>query len=212
MEWSVAFRDRSQEPAPTAVGATQVGWPEDQKAAISVPLYAGGRLVGTLPGYFVLRIAPRPDGARFEAVLAVPLGENVQALVRFLVGTPSTDTSPWGDVLVQGAILASSWNRGQALIALSQVRVEGNLAPKTVSIRAERRPRAVRGRVVDAHLNPLVGVPVVQERWNGVAWKAARLGRTNATGNYRMAATRGRFRTVVRNAGATVTSAPVFVR
>jgi hypothetical protein len=66
--------------------------------------------------------------------------------------------------------------------------------------------------VVDAHLNPLVGVPVVQERWNGVAWKAARLGRTNATGNYRMAASRGRFRTVVRNAGATVTSAPVFVR
>ena len=212
MEWSVSFRDRSQEAAATAVGASTLGWPEDQKAGISVPLYAGGRLVGTLPGYFVLRVSPRPDQARFEGVAAVPLGPNVQALVRFLVGAPTADSSPWGEVLVQGSFLASSWNRGQALIALSQLRVEGNLAPKTVSIRAEKRPRAVRGRVVDDFLNPLVGAPVVQERWNGVTWKAVRLGRTNTTGNYRMAASRGRFRTVVRNAGVTVTSAPVTLR
>ncbi len=212
MDWKVSFRDRAQETAPTALGASAFGWPEDQKAGISVPLYAGGRLVGTLPGYFVLRVSPGPEKARFEAVAAIPLGSSVQAVVRFVMASPAADASPWGNVLVQGAFLASSWNRGQALIALSQVHVEGNLAPKTLSIRADRKPRALRGRVVDDYLNPLVGVSVVQERWNGVTWKAVRVGKTNATGRYLMAAGKGRYRTVVSNAGVTVTSAPALVR
>ena len=65
--------------------------------------------------------------------------------------------------------------------------------------------------IVDSFVNPLVGVPVAEERWNGKTWKAARLGRTTAQGTYRIAAGKGRFRTVVRYAGTTVTSAAVTI-
>ncbi len=209
LEWSVTFRDRTDDVARTAKSAAVNGWPEDQHNGISIPLLAGARQVGTLPGFFVLTA----NRARFEAGLAVPLGTGVQAVVRFLLGSPSTDISAWGDYLVMGSFLASSWNRGQALIALSKVRVEGNLAPKTVSIRRVLGQRAVRGRVVDAFVNPLVGVTVGLERWAGAAWVGVRTGRTSSAGLYRIAVPgRGRFRTLVTNAGTTVASAPVAVR
>ena len=212
LDWTVGFRDRTLDTARTAASAAVNGWPQDQHNGISVPLEVGGRPVGTVPGFFVLTQAPGSQRARFEASLAVPLGPGAQAVVRFLSRTPAADTSPWGNYLVQGAILASSWNRGQILIALSQVRVEGNLAPKTVSVRVDQKARALRGKVVDAFVNPLVRVPVVEERWNGVAWKPMRVGRTTQDGTYRLAAGKGRFRTVVASAGTTVASAPVTIR
>jgi hypothetical protein len=212
LEWSVGFRDRTLDPARAAAATASSGWPEDQHNGISVPLLVGGNLVGTLPGFFVLTQAPSPQKARFEAGLAVPLGPGAQALLRFASRSPAADSSSWGDYLVQGMILASTWNRGQILLAMSQVRVEGNLAPKTVSIRVEQPARAVRGKVVDAFVNPLVGVGIAEERWNGKAWKAVRVGRTTAKGTYRMAAGKGRFRTVVSYAGTTATSAPVTIR
>jgi hypothetical protein len=212
LEWNVSFRDRSLDPARTAAATASNGWPEDQHNGISVPLLVGGRFVGTLPGFFVLTQAPAPQKARFEAGLAVPLGPGAQAVIRFASPSPAADSSPWGDYLVQGTFLASTWNRGQILLALSQVRVEGNLAPKTVSIRVDRGARAVRGKVVDSFVNPLVGVFIAEERWNGSAWKAVRIGRTTAKGTYRLAAGQGRFRTVVSYAGATAASTAVTIR
>jgi hypothetical protein len=205
----VGFRDRTLEVPRAAAAVAASGWPEDQHNGISVPLLVGGKAVGTLPGFFVLKQAPAPERARFEAGLAVPLGPGAQTVIRFATPTPASDASPWGDYLVQNTILASTWNRGAILLAMSQVRVEGNLAPKTVSIRVDRPSRAVRGKVVDSFVNPLVGVAVAEERWNGKAWKALRVGRTTSKGTYRMAAGKGRFRTVVSYAGTTVTSAPV---
>jgi hypothetical protein len=211
LEWSVAFHDRTLDPLRAAAAVAANGWPEDQHNGISVPLLVGGKLVGTLPGSFVLTQSPAPQQARFEAGLAVPLGPGAQAVLRFASRTPAADSSPWGTYLVQGLFLASTWNRGSILLALSQVRVEGNLAPKTVSIRVDRGTRAVRGKVVDSFVNPLVGVLVAEERWNGTTWKAARVGRTTAQGTYHLAAGKGRFRTVVSYAGTTVTSAAVTI-
>jgi hypothetical protein len=211
LEWTVSFRDRTLDVPKAAAAAAVSGWPEDQHNGISVPLSVGGRLVGTLPGFFVLKQSPPPDKARFEAGFAVPLGPGAQAVIRFASRSPAADSSPWGPYLVQGAILASTWNRGQILLALSQVRVEGNLAPKTVSIRVEPRARVIRGKVVDPFVNPLVGIAVAEQRWNGLAWKPLRVGRTTPQGTYRMAAGKGRFRTVVSYAGTTATSAAVTI-
>jgi hypothetical protein len=211
LEWSVGFRDRTLDPSRAAASVAASGWPEDQHNGISVPLLVDGKVVGTLPGFFVLTQAPAPDHARFEAGLAVPVGPGAQTVIRFASASPVSDSSPWGDYLVQGTFLASTWNRGQILLAMSQVRVEGNLAPKTVSIRVERGTRAVRGKVVDSFVNPLVGVPVAEERWNGSSWSPVRVGRTTAKGTYRLAAGRGRFRAVVSYAGTTATSAAVTI-
>ena len=206
MEWSVVFRDRALDAARAAAGAAARGWPEDQKSDISVPLVVGRRQVGALPGYFVLTA----ERARYEAALAVPIGTGAQAIVRFLLGSPSVDSSPSGTYLVLGSFLASTWNRGQALIALSGVRVEGALPPKTVSIRTEPTRRIVRGRVVDPFVNPLVGVRVVLERAQGAGWAGVRAARTTISGTYRLAAPgRGRYRTVVTLGDVTARSAVV---
>ncbi len=206
MEWSVVFRDRTLDAARAAAAASANDWREDQKNDLSVPLVVGGRQVGALPGYFVLKA----ERAKFEAALAVPLGAGLQAIVRFLLQSPSSDSSPSGDYLVLGSFLASTWNRGQALIALSGVRVEGALPPKTVSVRAVPARRVLRGRVVDAFVNPLVGVKVVLERASG---GVVRTTRTTTSGTYRVAAPGpGRYRVAVTLGGVTVRSAAVAVR
>ncbi len=206
IDWAVTFRDRTDEAAAAAAAANANGWPVDQKFGLSVPLFVAGRLVGTLPAYAVVTQAGGAQKARFEATAAIPLGPGAQALVHFLTPAPNAD-----DSFVQGGILASTWNRGEVLQALTLIRVEGNLAPKTVSIRVDRAARAVRGKVIDAFYNPLVGVPVVEQRWTGKAWKAKRVGRTAKDGTYRIAAGKGRFRTVVTVNGTSLTSAEVAI-
>jgi hypothetical protein len=205
IEWTVAFRDRAADAAAAAAAANANNWPVDQKFGLSVPLYVAGRFVGTLPAYAVITQAGGAQKARFEATAAIPLGAGAQALVHFLTPAPNAD-----DYFV-GGMLASTWNRGEVLQALTLIRVEGNLAPKTVSIRVDRAAQSVRGKVVDPFYNPLVGVPVVEQRWNGRAWRATRVGRTANDGSYRIAAGKGRFRTVVTVNGISLTSAEVSI-
>jgi hypothetical protein len=206
IEWTVTFRDRTADAAAAAAAANTNGWPLDQKYNLSVPLHVGGRLVGTIPAYAVVTQAGGAQKARFEATAAIPLGPGAQALVHYLTPAPNAD-----DYTVDPGILASTWNRGEVLLALSLIRVEGNQAPKLLSIRVDRAARAVRGKVVDAFYNPLVGATVVEQRWNGKAWKALRTGRTAKDGTYRMPAGKGRFRTVVTVNGTSLTSAEVSI-
>jgi hypothetical protein len=211
IDWEVTFRDRAAETPTAAAAANTNGWLVDQRFGLSVPLFVADRLVGTLPAYAVVTQAGVAQKARFEASAAVPLGAGTQAIVHFLTPTPAADDSAWGPYLVQGQMLASTWNRGEVLQALTLVRVAGNLAPKTISIRVDRPARAVRGKVVDPFYNPLVGVPVVEQRWSGKAWKATRVGRTTKAGTYLVAAGTGRFRTVVSVNGTSLTSAEVSI-
>lgn len=203
MGWAVSFRDRTTDPATTAAAANASGWPLDQKYNISVPLFVGGRLVGTLPAYAVITQSGGDAKARFEASLAVPLGVGAQAVVHLTTPTPASDTNN-----VNG-ILASTWNRGQILQALSLVRVQGNLAPKTISIRLDTRHRQLFGKVVDPFFNPLVGVPVVEQRWTGSGWRKVSITRTKSDGTYRVPVSSGRLRTVVVNGATSLTSAEV---
>ena len=172
-----------------------------RSTSISIPLYVSGRLVGTLPGLRVITQSGGDAKARFEASLSVPLGIGAQAVVHYTTPTPATDTN-----LVDG-ILASTWNRGQILQALSLVRVQGNLAPKTISIRLDPRRGQLFGKVVDPFFNPLVGVPVVVQRWNGSGWRKVERHPHEAGRDLPCRRGRRRMRTIVVNGSTSLASA-----
>jgi hypothetical protein len=133
------------------------------------------------------------------------------AIIKFSLHSPGKNSAePFGENYVLGTFLASTWNRGQAFVALSGVSVEGNLPPAKATLRPLRRKAAVQGRVVDAFDHPLVGVRVTVERQAGAGWRRAGSPRTNAQGGFTLA-TRGggTFRMTATYAGVTVRSAAV---
>jgi hypothetical protein len=207
IEWSVDFRDRAVEPDSAAAAATPRGWKEQERAGIAVPRFAGGKVVGTLPSYFVLK---HSDAAHLAA-LAIPISRTAIAIVTFSLTAPDKNSSEgFGDFLVQGSFNASTWNRGQAFLALSGVRLEGALPPSKVSIEAVRGKLAVRGAVQDAFQHAVVGTRVVLERRSGASWRAVSSTRTNAQGGYTFrTGFPGRYRVSV---GRTIRSGSVPVR
>ena len=83
-------------------------------------------------GFFVLQVERR--SAPSELVVAFPVAPKLHVFVRFLLLRPESDA-----YVVKGSMLASSWNRGQALLAMSRTRLEGNLPPALVTARPRRR-------------------------------------------------------------------------
>jgi hypothetical protein len=210
IDWSVTFRDRSVEVSSAAAAVTRRGWREQERAGLSVPHVVGKTVLGTLPGHFVLK----HEDAAHETALAIPIGAATMAIVKFSLFSPATNsTEGFGLNFVLGSILASSWNRGQAFLALSGVSVEGNLPPSRLTIRALPRQRAVRGDVVDAFEHPLVGVRVRLQRQVGAGWRGAGSAKTNARGSF-ILSTRGpgTYRATVGYAGVTARSSSVLVR
>jgi hypothetical protein len=207
IDWGVSFRDRAVEPESAAAAATPRGWREQERAGIAVPHVVGGRMVGTIQSYFVLKHLD----AMHEAALAIPLSATAIAIVKFsLIAPERTAVPPFGDYLVQGSIFASSWNRGQAFLALSGVRIDGRLPPSAVSIEPVRQRLAVRGSVVDVFKHAIVNARVVLERRIGQAWRAVGSVRTNAQGAYTVrTGVPGRYRVSVRGTGLRSASVPV---
>ncbi len=202
IDWSIALDTKGQTAEAAALGATTLGFLEDQRGQIAVPHLVGKTQVGTMQGFYVLKVAANTtDNARAEAAMAFPLGQGVMAIARFTLLEPPND-----DFRVDGGILPTSWNRGQAFIALAGVRVEGNFAPALVSIRAARGTRLLRGRVVDAFRHRILGAQIFLERRAGSSWRRVGLTRTDKQGNYVVrAASRGRYR-VTATVGATSVS------
>ena len=90
------------------------------------------------------------------------------------------------------------------------MRVQGNLAPKTISIRLDPRRGQLFGRVVDPFFNPLVGVPVVVQRWNGSGWRKVERDPHEAGRDRTACAAAGaRMRTIVVNGATSLASAEV---
>jgi hypothetical protein len=207
IDWSVTFRDRSVEPDSAAAAATPRGWREQERAGIAVPRFAGTKIVGTLPSYFVLK----HNDAAHEAALAIPISPTAIVIVKFSFSAPDKNSvEVFGDYLVQGTFIASTWNRGQAFLALSGVRLEGALPPSKVSIEAVRGRLTVRGTVQDAFQHAVVGTRVVLQRRSRGSWRAVSSTRTNAQGSYTFATGfPGRYRVSV---GRTIRSASVPVR
>jgi hypothetical protein len=209
IDWSIALDTTSQSAEAAALAANKLGFSEDQRGHIAVPHVVGNTHVGTIQGFYVLKVAANtPENARAEATMAFGLGQKVYAVARFLLLEPPSD-----DFRVEGGILPTSWNRGQAFIALSGVRVEGNFAPALVSIHAERSSRVVRGVVLDAFRHRVVGARVALERRTGSSWRRVAAGRTSPRGTYSIhASQRGRYRVTATLATTTVASASLGVR
>ena len=186
MNWEVGYDERPLNTERIALANLTRDWTEDQRAGVSVSHLVGGRVVGTIPGFFILQVERRSAPA--ELVLAFPIAPRLHTWVRFLLPRPENDS-----FYVKGSILASSWNRGQALLAMSRVRLEGNLPPSLVSIR-RRSGRAVGGFVVDMHSHAVVGIPVSLQRRSGSGWRQVATGRTSRIGGYAFRVPPGSYR------------------
>lgn len=176
MDWEVGYDERVMSTERVALVNLTKAWTEDQRAGVSVDHLVGGRVVGTIPGFFVLQVERRSSPS--ELVVAFPLSEKLHTFVRFVLPRPETD-----DYFVKGSILASSWNRGQALLAMSRVRLEGNMPPSVVTIR-QRRKRVLVGFVVDFYRHAVVGIPVTLQRKAGSRWVRIRGARTTRLGGF----------------------------
>jgi hypothetical protein len=140
--------------------------------------------------------------ARFEGVLAFPLDTNLQAVIRFESPDPPDDS-----YIVNGSSVATSWNRGQVLVALGNIQLEGNLPPKIVAARSFEKGRRVRGKVVDRFLDAVLGAQVSLEKNTGGGWTKVSSAKTNERGFYSLRAKRhGAYRVTARLSGFTATS------
>jgi hypothetical protein len=186
IDWEVGFDERPLNTERIALANLSRDWTEDQRAGVSVTHVVGRRIVGTIPGFFILQVERRSAPA--ELVLALPVAPRLHAFIRFLLLRPENDS-----FFVKGSILASSWNRGQALLAMSRVRLEGNLAPSLVTIRP-RRKGVLGGFVVDLHRHAVVGIPVALERRRGSGWRRVSTVRSTRLGGYTFRVKPGSYR------------------
>ncbi len=198
IDWRFSFDDfaTSQPEVVVARHVRQPGWRRDQRGGISITRVVGKRVIGTILAEYTL-LNPGGNDARFEAVLAFPLAQNLHAVVHMDLAEPASD-----DFVVKGSISASTWHRGQALLALSRIRLRGNLAPKIVAARSVDRGRSVRGKVVDRFLAPVVGAPIALERKQGGRWVRVTRAKTSDRGFYTLSpGRRGAYRVTVNMAG-----------
>ena len=187
IDWEVGYDTRRLDTERIALANLTRDWQEDQRAGASIPHVVGGRVVGDIPGFFILQVVRQ--SAPSELVVAFPLSRDVHAYVRFLLTRPESN-----DFYVNGSILASSWNRGQALVAMSRVRLEGNLPPSLVSIRSRRGGRLISGFALDFARHPVIGIPVTLERRSGSGWKRVATVRTTRIGGYTFRVAPGSYR------------------
>ena len=180
-------------------------WRRDQRGGVSIPRVVGARQIGTILAESYL-MTPGGQDARFEAVLAFQIDQNLHAVVQLDLREPATD-----EFVVKQIINASTWNRGQAFLALTGIRLRGNLAPKVVSVRSFRRGRELRGKVVDRLLHPVVGTPIALElRRGGGSWVRVARGKTNQRGFYTLqTGRRGAYRVTADMAGFKAESRPI---
>jgi hypothetical protein len=203
LNWSVSFDQREGDAEAIALAnVTHRDWARDQRGGLSVPHVFGTRNLGTILGGYVMVSPSAASDARFEGVLAFPLASNLHAVVRYEALEPPADS-----FLVKGTVVGKSWNRGQVLLALAGVRLQGILPPKIVAARAFERGRLVRGKVVDRFLDAVLGARVSLERSSGGSWTRVSGGKTDQRGFYMLwAKRRGTYRVTARLAGFTATS------
>jgi carboxypeptidase family protein len=202
LDWTVSFDQRDGEADAIAhANIEHTDWTRDQRGGLSVPHVVGTKGVGTILGYYEMVTPSVPGDARFEGVVAFPLDKNLHAVIRFEALQPPDDT------YMVGSSAASSWNRGQVLVALAGTQLQGNLPPKIVAARSTERGRMVRGKVVDRFLDSVIGARVSLEKNFGGSWAKVAGGKTDQRGFYTVRAKRrGTYRVTARFAGFAATS------
>ena len=212
IRWNVKFSASSGSAKSIALAAPTRGWPVDKKDPISVAHYVGKRAVGTILGYYVITHAPAPSDGSYEAAIAFAVAPHAFSTVRFELRNPASDSAgQWGSFLVNGVDPPSVWNRGQALWALSGVRLLGNLPPTRVTL--THAGHVLNGTVADAFRHPVLRVPVSLQRRSGNAWRQLTKTKTNAKGAFAIrVGGRGAYRAVAVSRGKTVASPAVAFR
>jgi hypothetical protein len=186
IDWEVGFDARPMDTQRIALANLTRDWTEDQRAGVSIPHVVNGRVVGDIPGFFILQV--QRQSAPSELVVALPLSRDLHAYVRFLL------TRPESNDLYVGSIVGSSWNRGQAFVSMARVRLEGNLPPSLVSIRARRGRGEISGFALDFLRHAVVRIPVILERQSGRGWRRVATTRTTRIGGYRFRVAPGTYR------------------
>jgi hypothetical protein len=209
--WSLRIT-QAKDAVAAANAALQNNWPMDLRGGLSVPHVVGTRTVGTFLGHYRLTHAPGGDSiAAYELGVAFAVAPRVFVQLRFEVPDPVSDDAGTAGKYVVNGLLASVWNRGQALWTMSALELHGALPPSRVSAKAVAGGRTVRGVVADAFTHPVGRAKVVLQRFTGGGWRKVASTRTNAGGVYiiRGITTRGRYRAVATLGAAAVRSAAV---
>ncbi len=178
-------------------------WKLVQQDTLLVPHVVKGTTVGTLKGIAVLIRSPGSTGAAMKSGVSFPLCGGLVATTIFDLLKPNDDdVAPFGNYIVAGGTLASTWNHDRALEALGQVSLNGYLPLGRVTARATGR--TVHGTVTDCAGHPAPGV---------VVHVGSARATTNAAGSYTAHARRaGRYSATASAGGRTAASPRVRVR
>jgi hypothetical protein len=194
------FTTRSAAVAARGELGNDPGWPVVTSGPVAVPHVIGGRKVGAVTGFMLIR---RKAGQGYEgwyrAALGFPLGKGYPVLVAdFGAETPGDDSAE----TIEGQ-LPSAWNRTAIEQAIAGVVLDGNLAAQAVA--AAVKGRRIAGRVTDTLGHPVVGVKVTVRGRGGVCCSGATTGAGTFALSVPKSAGAGAFVVSVSGAGATLT-------
>jgi hypothetical protein len=197
------FTTRSaQKAAQSKVGDDQGGLPSEQVAAgpIAIPHVVGGKKVGDIKGYYVIRQVTRDHyEGWYEAALGIPLATGYPVLAADVDTTAPADDA---DKRIEGT-LPSAWNRRVVEEGIRGIAVEGNFAPKALVVSATGR--RLGGRVRDSLGHPVVAAAVTLKHGGKTCCRTV----TSTAGTFSLpvpkSAGTGSFQLSVSTGGATLT-------
>jgi len=209
LESGVHFDVHPDEKAPTAekaarnkVGTDMGGLPTRQVAAgpIAIPHIARGKKVGVIRGFYVLmQVTKEGYEGWYEGGLGFRLGSGYPALAADVDTTAPADD---GDKRIEGT-LPSVWNRRVVDQGIRGIFVEGNFAPRKLTVRVQGR--RLSGTIRDALGDAVVGAAVKLKRGSKTCCRTT----TTATGAFALSVPKsagaGTFRLSVSTGGATLT-------
>ncbi len=208
--WTIRFDDHSTGSEAAARAGLVRSWDETLHGGVSVPHVVLGRQVGTIDGDFVLSVGAGASNAAHELAMAFAVAPHLYAIVNFLTSPTASSAGAAGEYLVLGSVPASTWNRGQALRAMTGVHVEGNLPPTRISAAATSGGRVVHGILADAFRHPVIRTPVTLESLRAGSWRKVTSTRTDFTGAYSIRiGRRAQYRVVAGLGKTSIASAPV---
>ncbi len=207
-DWSVGVGVRDGVTRAALIANLTQDWPVVSEGRQQIKHRVGGRVVGTIPGNWLLTRSPDlgANDARMEAMVGLSLCDGNTAFASFDLLIPSSNSASSGEFRING-MRPSDWNAAKAMQSIRGIVFEGNLSARRVTVTA--RGRRVSGRVADCHKHGLVGLAVQLQQRTGSSWRTVSSGRTRAGGTYSFAA---RSAGTYRVRAGTRTSASVRVR
>lgn len=211
IDWSVGVAVRAGGTRAALIANLTHDWPVVSEGKQQVKHRVGGRVVGTIGGYWVLTRSTfgGADDAHMEAAVGLPLCDGNTAYAKFSLLAPSGNSAGgsagFGEYVING-MRPSDWNAAKGMQSIRGIRLEGNRSAARVT--AAARARRVSGRVADCNAHPLARLAVELQQRTGGSWRTVSAAKTSAGGTYSLTA---RSAGTYRVRAETRTSAPVRV-